>query len=69
MAIIYSGLDEKDQAFEWLNRGFQSRAPLMVELQTVTEKEFWFKNISTDTRYMTLLNKIKFPKTIRERLH
>ena len=61
MAMICSGLGEKDKAFDWFDRGFQSRASHMMELQTVAEREFWFKNISSDPRYATLLKKMKFP--------
>jgi tetratricopeptide (TPR) repeat protein len=32
-AVIYTGLGEIDKAFEWLNKGYEARAPQMVYLK------------------------------------
>src|SRR5215471_6252842 len=33
MAMIYAGLREKDQAFEWLEKAYQERSDLLVYLK------------------------------------
>jgi adenylate cyclase len=60
MASIYAGLGEKEKAFEWLGKGYQSRSGLMVYLKAYSRT--FLKEINTDVRYKTLLKKIGFSK-------
>jgi TolB-like protein/DNA-binding winged helix-turn-helix (wHTH) protein/Tfp pilus assembly protein PilF len=51
IAAIYSGLGEKDQAFEWLHRACEERFGLLVYLK------YWpiFENLRSDPRFTDLL--------------
>ncbi|MCI0525947.1 MAG: tetratricopeptide repeat protein, partial [Nitrospira sp.] len=33
LAVIYAGLDEKDQAFQWLQKAYEERSPYLIWLQ------------------------------------
>jgi TolB-like protein/Flp pilus assembly protein TadD len=53
MALVYAGMGERTKAFEWLERGFQERNPLMLWIT-------WplFDSIRDDTRFEALLHRI-----------
>jgi TolB-like protein/Tfp pilus assembly protein PilF len=60
VATIYAGLDEKEKAFYWLNKGYEARSGLMVYLKAYGQTSL--KNLSSDPRYIELLNKMGFEK-------
>jgi len=53
-AIIYTGLDDKDKAFEWLEKGYEQRTPLIYRLKTRP----MFDSLRSDPRYSELLRKM-----------
>ncbi len=58
IAIIYTGLGVKDQAFAWLEKGFQRRAAGMTDLKM----EPMFDSLRSDPRLKELLRRMKFPE-------
>ena len=58
IAVIYSGLKQKDQAFEWLEKAYQERHPYL----TLVKVEPVFDNLRSDPRYAELLRKIGLPQ-------
>jgi len=58
VAVVYIGMDDKDKAFEWLEKGYQERDFWVFQLQT----DFRFDPIRSDPRYRDLLRRINFPK-------
>jgi len=58
IAVIYSGLGDKDQAFEWLEKAYAERHPYL----TLLKVEPVFNNLRSDARYAELLNKVGLPR-------
>jgi tetratricopeptide (TPR) repeat protein len=56
IAVIYVGLKDKDQAFNWLNKAFQDRADWMVNLKVDPR----FDSIRSDPRFAELLGRMRF---------
>jgi serine/threonine protein kinase/tetratricopeptide (TPR) repeat protein len=57
IAVIYAGLNDKDQAFEWLNKSFEARA-----LLPLLRVEIAFENLRTDQRFKDLLRRLNLPE-------
>lgn len=57
IAIIYGGLNNKDQAFEWLNKSFEARS-----LLPLLRVEIAFENLRTDQRFKDLLRRLNLPE-------
>ena len=57
-ACIYAGLDDKDQAFEWLERTYQERAFFMTQLKVDTVLD----NLRPDPRFRDLLKRMNLPE-------
>jgi tetratricopeptide (TPR) repeat protein len=58
VALIYAGLGEKDQAFDWLNRAYDARSYLLaVYLNTDARLD----NLNTDPRFSELRSRIGLP--------
>ena len=55
IASIYSGLGDRDQAFEWLEREYKERDPLMLDL---TVNPCW-DGLRSDPRYGDLLRRMR----------
>jgi len=55
--LIYVALSEKDEAFHWLERAYQERAPWMAYLKTAP----WWDNLRSDPRYYSLLQRMNIP--------
>ena len=53
-AIIYTGLGDKDRAFEWLEKGCEQRTPLVYRLKSRP----MFDSLRSDQRYADLLRKM-----------
>jgi serine/threonine protein kinase/Tfp pilus assembly protein PilF len=56
IALIYNGLDERDKAFAWLERGFVQRDPKMVFLKVEPK----WNNLRDDPRFQDLLQRVGF---------
>lgn len=54
IASIYTGLGEKDNAFKWLDKGYEERSALLCNLKIAP---VW-DNLHSDPRFTVLLNKI-----------
>jgi tetratricopeptide (TPR) repeat protein len=57
-ACIYAGLNDKDQAFEWLERTYQERAFFMTQLKVDTVLD----NLRPDPRFKDLLKRMNLPE-------
>jgi serine/threonine protein kinase/tetratricopeptide (TPR) repeat protein len=57
VAEVYSGLGDKDQAFEWLEKAYEERARTMVMLKVEPELD----PVRSDTRFQHLLQRMNFP--------
>ena len=58
IAELYARLDEKDQAFEWLEKAYGEHADGLVRLK----EEVGFDNLRSDPRYADLLRRIGLPQ-------
>jgi len=57
LAFVCAGLDEKDQAFEWLDKAYESHSGLaQIKIETV------FENLRPDPRFKTLVKRINLPE-------
>ena len=55
-ACIYSGLGDKERAFEWLEKGYAGRSDHLTQLKT----ESMFDLLRTDPRFADLLQRVGF---------
>ena len=58
VAGIYSGLGDKDKAFDWLAKAYEVRSGTMVYLKA--HSKTILKNLSSDPRYLKLLKNMGF---------
>lgn len=57
LAFVCAGLDDKDQAFEWLNKAYDSHSGLaQLKIESV------FENLRPDPRFKALLKRINLPE-------
>ena len=54
VALVYAGLGEKDEAFNWLNKAYDERSNWLVWLKTDPR----FNSIRNDERFAELINRI-----------
>ncbi|MSO20204.1 MAG: hypothetical protein EXQ56_07010 [Acidobacteria bacterium] len=54
VAVVYSGLGDKDRAFEWLEKAYEERASSM----TLLKFHPWFDSMRNDPRYHDLLRRM-----------
>jgi TolB-like protein len=57
-AMVYAGLGEKDQAFQWLEKSYQNRAPELVNIKV----DPLFDNLHTDPRFADLVRRVGLPQ-------
>jgi tetratricopeptide (TPR) repeat protein len=57
-ALIYAGLGDKDQAFAWLEKGYQERA---FQMQWLVVEPRW-DSLRSDPRFAELIRKIGLPQ-------
>jgi TolB-like protein/Tfp pilus assembly protein PilF len=53
-AMVYSGLGEKEQAFEWLEKSYRERTPRLTRLRA----EPWFASSASDPRFDELVRRV-----------
>jgi hypothetical protein len=54
LAMIYFGLEEKDKAFEWLNKACEQRSPQLFWIKVVSE----FDSARADPRFQSVLRRM-----------
>ena len=59
VAVIYAGLVEKDQAFEWLNRAYADRSYFIAVYLTTDSR---LDSLRTDRRFADLLRRVGLPE-------
>jgi len=58
MSIMFVGIDEKDQAFNWLELGYKERSPGMIWLKVDPRLD----PLRDDPRFQDILFRMNFPK-------
>jgi TolB-like protein/Tfp pilus assembly protein PilF len=58
VALIYNGLDERDQTLAWLERGIQQRDPRMTFLKAEPK----WNNLRDDPRFQDLMQRVGLPQ-------
>lgn len=58
IAAVYAGLEEKDRAFEWLEKDFEARNGKLAEIRW----QLQFEALRDDPRYRDLLNRTGLPE-------
>ena len=58
LATNYAVLDERDKAFEWLEKAFEERAPGLLDLDLDPD----YDNLRTDKRFYDLKRRINLPQ-------
>jgi serine/threonine protein kinase len=58
IAALYADLGDKDQAFQWLNKAYQERDWLLVDLKT----DFLLDPLRSDPRFAELVRKVGLPQ-------
>jgi len=57
-AVVYAGLGEKDQAFQWLEKAYQDRADDLRQLKV----DPLLDNLRSDQRFTDLLRRVGLPQ-------
>jgi serine/threonine-protein kinase len=55
IALIYNALDERDNALDWLQKGYEQRDPKMTFLKVEPK----WNNLRSDPRFITLLKRMR----------
>jgi hypothetical protein len=58
IAMIYTGLGEKDQALAWLEKAYDDRSSYMVYLKV----EPIFDSLHSDPRFVDLIRRVGLPQ-------
>jgi tetratricopeptide (TPR) repeat protein len=58
IALIYAGLGDRDQAFAWLDKGYEQRA---FQMQWIKIEPRW-DSLRSDTRFQDLTRRMGFPQ-------
>ena len=56
-ALVYAGLQEDNQAFDWLEKAFKEHSPYLVFLQTEPRLD----SLRSDRRFSELMLRVGFP--------
>jgi len=57
IAVAYSGLDDREKTFEWLNRAYEEHAGYLAFISGDPR----FKQLRSDRRFQDLLRRMRFP--------
>jgi hypothetical protein len=58
MALIYAGLGEKEQAFDWLESAYKERSDLLVYLKVDPRLD----NLRSDQRFADFVKRVGLPQ-------
>lgn len=58
ITYLYAALDQKDQAFAWLEKGYEQRALWLIWV----ESDPTFEPLRSDPRFHDLLRRMNFPE-------
>jgi hypothetical protein len=58
IAAVYAGLGEKDNAFEWLEKDFQTRNGKLAQIRWTIS----FEPLRDDSRFKDLLRRMNLPE-------
>ncbi len=58
IAAVYTGLGDKDKAFEWLEKDFQSRSGELAGIRWGIQ----FESLRDDPRYKDLVRRVGIPE-------
>jgi tetratricopeptide (TPR) repeat protein len=58
IALIYTGMGEKDQAFEWLDKAYEERSPWLIHLRVDPR----FETLHSDPRFADLVRRVGLPQ-------
>jgi TolB-like protein/Tfp pilus assembly protein PilF len=58
IAVVYAALDEKDQAFQWLDKALEERSKVLIELRDSLQ----FENLRSDPRFANILHRVGLPQ-------
>jgi tetratricopeptide (TPR) repeat protein len=58
MALVYMGLEEKEQVYAWLNKAYEERSNWLVWLKTDPR----FNSIRSEKQFEELVNKVGLPR-------
>lgn len=61
LAYFHARLDEKDEAFRWLERAYEDRNPGLLQIRVDSDVD----NLRSDPRYNDLVRRIGFPESGR----
>lgn len=56
-AVIYAGMNEKEQAFHWLEAAYRAREPWMA----LAKAHAWLDNLRSDPRFDDLIRRLNYP--------
>ena len=62
-AFVYAGLDEVDQVFEWLEKGFEERTHWLIWMGL---EPYAWDNVVSDPRFQDLVRRMNFPRLTAE---
>jgi hypothetical protein len=55
---VYAALNQKDEAFHWLDKALEERSKALIELR----ESFQFDNLRSDPRFASVLRRIGLPQ-------
>ena len=58
IAIVYAGLNDKDQAFEWLEKAYDARSSWMTWLKVEPK----FDSLRSDAHFTDLMRRVGLPQ-------
>jgi TolB-like protein/DNA-binding winged helix-turn-helix (wHTH) protein/Tfp pilus assembly protein PilF len=58
IAVVYAALNQKDEAFHWLDKALEERSKALIELR----ESFQFDNLRSDPRFASVLRRIGLPQ-------
>jgi Tfp pilus assembly protein PilF len=58
IAMIYVGLDEKDDAFKWFEKAYEERSWFLIFIKM----DPWMDSVRSDPRYINLIQRIRYPQ-------
>ena len=58
IALVYNGLDERDETFAWLERGYEQRDPRMAFLKVEPK----WNNLRADPGFQDVVRRVGLPE-------